>query len=59
MSLVDMDISHSRAGIADMVFDTRGAEAFTGDVSMPAGGFPIGLGFCGLAFGPGCLRGSI
>ena len=49
MSLADVDIADSGVGIADMVLDTRGAEAFACDLSLSADGLAAGLRVRGVA----------
>ncbi|MBA7675613.1 hypothetical protein ES703_83849 [subsurface metagenome] len=49
--LVDMGVSHCGVVVADLVPDPRCAKAFTGDVSLPAGGGAACRRFCGLAHG--------
>jgi hypothetical protein len=57
--MFDMAVSHCRPFIANLVPDTRSAEAFPGDVSMSAGGCAACEWFYGLDYGPDCFNLSI
>ena len=57
--LVDVDISHCRIDLADMVSGSRDTEAFASDVSVSASRFSAGVGVRGLAVGPGRLGAGI
>ena len=57
--MVDMAVSHCGTFIVNLVPDTRGAEAFPGDVSLSAGGCAACEWFCGLDYGLDCFNLSI
>jgi len=58
--MVDMAVSHCGTFIANLVPDTRSAEAFPGDLSMSsAGGWAACEQFCDLDYGLDCFNLSI
>ncbi|MHC4560990.1 MAG: hypothetical protein ACYS80_27220 [Planctomycetota bacterium] len=61
--MVNMVVSPRGPISADVVSDSCDTEAFTGNISMPACGFPVCLRLCGLAYGGnrlnrGCSQGK-
>lgn len=56
MWLANLDFSHYRFVRIDMVFGPGDTETFPGNIPLSESGFPIGLGFCSLAFGAGGLN---
>jgi len=51
-----MAVSYSRAVVADLVPDTRAAEAFPRDISLPAGGGTACRRLCRLGYRAYCFN---